>query len=124
MPNHLRISIVTPNRNGETFLEKTLRSVIDQGYPNLEYIIADGASTDGSLSIIERYTDHFARVISEPDKGHTDAINKGFAASSGEIMGWIGSDDMLMPGSLAAIDDIFRKFPDVDWITGSPRDDD
>ena len=88
MTDRLKISIVTPNRNGAKFLEKTIRSVLDQGYQNLEYIVIDGASDDDSMAIIHRYRDRLSLVISEPDSGHTDAINKGLRAATGDVMGW------------------------------------
>lgn len=116
----LEISLVTPNMNGAAFLERTLRSVLSQDYPRLEYIVVDGASTDGSLEILDRYRPQLARVVSEPDAGHTDALIKGFAFSRGEIMGWIGSDDMLLPGSLAAVSQVFQEHPEIEWITGRP----
>lgn len=114
----LRISLVTPNWNAAQFLERTVVSVLNQNYPNLEYVVVDGASTDGSLEIIERHRPRLAAVVSEPDEGHTEAINKGFELTEGEIMGWINSDDMLLPGCLAAVNQVFRQFPHVDWITG------
>jgi glycosyltransferase involved in cell wall biosynthesis len=113
-----RISIVTPNYNGAKFLEATIRSVICQGYPNLQYIIADGASTDGSLEIIDRYRDHIAVVISEPDRGHGDALNRGFAKADGEILAWLNSDDMYLPWALHTVAEIFTAFPHVRWIEG------
>lgn len=118
MTGPLGISLVTPNRNGAEFLERTLVSVLDQRYPNLEYVVVDGASTDGSLEIIERHRPRLAGVISEADRGHTEAINKGFGLTRGEVMGWINSDDMLLPGCLSAVNEVFRSFPDVEWITG------
>lgn len=120
MSTPLEISLVTPNKDGARFLERTLTSVLGQDYPQLEYIVVDGASTDASLEIIERYRARLAHVISEPDHGHTDALNKGFASSRGEIMGWIGSDDMLLPGSLAAVNQVFQTHPEIEWITGRP----
>jgi len=116
--NRLSISIVTPNFNGASYIEKTLTSVLDQQYPVLDYVVADGASEDGSLEIIKRYERLLSGVISEPDRGHADAINKGFARSSGEIMGWINSDDILLPGALDFVDRLFRARPDIEWITG------
>jgi glycosyltransferase involved in cell wall biosynthesis len=94
-----RISLVTPSFNQAEFLEATLRSVLDQGYPNLEYIVVDGGSTDGSTAILERYADRLAWWVSEPDRGHGHALNKGFARATGEILGWINSDDLLLPGA-------------------------
>ena len=115
---HIRVSLVTPNFNGADKLEKTLVSVLSQGYPNLEYIFVDGGSSDDSMKIVDRYRRHFSEVISEPDRGHTDAVNKGFARATGEAMGWINSDDILFPGSLALVNAVFQTFPDVEWITG------
>lgn len=113
-------TIVTPNWNGRDFLEPCIESVLGQDYPRLEYIIADGQSTDGSVQVIGRYRSALARFICEPDKGHADALNKGFAASSGEIMGWINSDDILHPGTLHFVNRLFQARPDIAWITGRP----
>ena len=115
-----KISIVTPNYNCEAFLEQTIVSIIGQGYPNLEFILVDGASTDGSMRIVERYRSHFAHVICEPDQGHADALNKGLALATGEIMGWLNSDDLLLPGSLARVAAVFDALAPVQWITGIP----
>lgn len=116
----LRISIVVPNFNGAAFIAQTLQSVIDQGYPDLELIVVDGASTDDSLAVIEKFRPHIAMLIVEPDRGHADALNKGFAVATGDIFGWINSDDILLAGSLSFIDRLFRRRPDVDWATGRP----
>ena len=113
-----RISLVTPNYNGAQFLEATIRSVLCQGYPNLQYIVVDGASTDGSLDIIDRYRDHIAVVISEPDRGHGDALNKGFARADGQILAWLNSDDMYLPWTFHTVAEIFTRFPNVRWIEG------
>ncbi len=91
--NYPKISIVTPSFNHAQFLEETILSVITQNYPNLEYVIIDGGSTDGSVDIIKKYEKHLTYWVSEPDNGHGDALNKGFAKSTGEIMAWINSDD-------------------------------
>lgn len=113
-----KISIVTPSLNQGAYIEATIKSVVEQNYPNLEYIIADGASKDQTLSILEKYKQHFAKVISEKDTGHGDAINKGFANSTGEIMAWLNSDDKYYPWTFDVVSEIFEKFPDVDWIVG------
>ncbi len=114
------IALVTPSLNTAPYLTQTLESVLLQHYPSLEYVVADGGSTDGSLDIIEQYRDRLHAVVTGPDRGHADALNKGFARTSGELMGWINSDDLLQPGALAAVDAIFAAFPEVDWITGVP----
>ncbi len=98
-----KISVITPSYNQAGFIEETIDSVLGQGYPNLEYIIVDGNSTDGSQTIINRYRDHLTHFISEDDAGQSDAINKGFELATGDIMCWLNSDDCLMPGALKFI---------------------
>ncbi len=115
-----KITIVTPNFNGAKYLEQTIRSVIDQGYPNLEYILIDGGSNDGSRDIIERFRNKLTIVVSEPDNGLYHALQKGFQRSTGEVMGWLNSDDMHHPKSLFAIGEIFRQFSEVEWLMGNP----
>ncbi len=116
----IKISIVTPNYNGGAFLEETIQSVLNQGYPNLEYIIIDGGSTDNSIEIIKRYEKHLAYWISELDKGMYDAIKKGFEKSTGEVMVWLNSDDIYHKNALFIIDEIFGKYSYIDWIMGMP----
>ena len=114
-----RISLVTPSLNQGRFLERTLRSVLDQGYPDLEYIVIDGGSTDQSVDIITRYADRLAYWVSEPDGGHANALNKGFAHATGQVMGWINSDDVLTDSSLWTVGQIFNELGDqVHWLTG------
>lgn len=113
-----RISIVTPSYNQVRFLESCIKSVLAQDCPGVEYIVVDGQSTDGSIDIIREYEDKISKVIVEPDEGHGDAINKGFACSSGEIMGWLNSDDLYTPWALNAVCEIFDRFPHVQWIQG------
>ncbi|QWD74388.1 glycosyltransferase [Polynucleobacter sp. TSB-Sco08W16] len=112
------ISIVTPSFNQAPYLEKTIQSVLHQNYPNLEYVIIDGGSTDGSVEIIQKYSEDLHYWISEPDTGHANALNKGFEKTSGEIMGWLNSDDMYFPGCFNTISEIFDKYPNVNWISG------
>jgi len=115
-----RISIVTAVRNGEKYLEATIRSVINQHYPNLEYIVIDGGSTDRTLEIIRAYAAHISYWISEPDGGLFDALNKGFAWSTGEIMGWLNASDMLQLNGLMVVGSVLGAFPQIEWITGRP----
>jgi glycosyltransferase involved in cell wall biosynthesis len=115
-----KISLVTPVFNSARYLEATIRSVLSQAYPHLEYIIVDGGSTDGCVEIIRRYEKDLSGWISEPDRGMYDAINKGFARSSGEVMGWISATDLLHAGSLGVVGSVFREFPEVEWLTGRP----
>lgn len=98
-----RISIITPSFNQGKYIEETILSVRNQGYPNVEHIVMDGGSTDETREILERYRDGFARLVSERDEGQSDAINKGFKLATGEILTWLNSDDMLAPGALAAV---------------------
>ncbi len=98
-----RISIVTPSLDQGEFLERTIRSVLLQGYPQLEYIVIDGGSKDGSVGIIKKYAQHFAYHISEPDRGYVHAINKGLRLATGEIVCWLNSDDFYLPGTLRTV---------------------
>jgi glycosyltransferase involved in cell wall biosynthesis len=115
-----RIALVTPVLNSVKYIEQTIRSVLAQEYPSLDYFIVDGGSTDGTLDVIRKYEKRISGWISEPDKGMYDAINKGFARTSGEIMGWINATDMLQLGGLSVVASVFRDLPDVEWITGRP----
>lgn len=99
----MKISIVTPSYNQGQFLEETIDSILSQSYPNLDYIIIDGGSTDNSVEIIKKYEKHLAYWVSEKDRGQSHAINKGFRKATGEIGNWINSDDILAPGSLDAL---------------------
>ncbi len=115
-----KISLVTAVYNGAKYIEDTIRSILDQGYPNLEYIVVDGASTDGTIEIIRKYDKYLTRWISEPDKGVYDALNKGFARTTGEIMGWLNASDQLHNHGLFVVGSVFSALPEVEWITGRP----
>lgn len=113
-----KVTIVTPSFNQGQYLEETIRSVLLQGYPNLEYIVIDGGSTDNSVAIIRKYEPWLSFWVSEPDQGQADAINKGFAKSTGEFLGWINSDDYLYPGVIMRVIEAFRTDGGVDMIYG------
>jgi FkbM family methyltransferase len=112
------ISLVTPSYNQGRYIERTVRSVLAQGYPALEYIVQDGGSVDGTVPVLERYRDRLAGLAIEPDAGQADAINRAFARTGGEVMGWINSDDMLLPGALAAVARHFAAHPETDVVYG------
>lgn len=114
-----RISIVTPSYNQGQFIEETIRSVLLQGYPNLEYIIIDGGSTDGTAGIIKMYERHLAYWVSEPDRGQTHALNKGYARATGDIFGWLNTDEMYLPGTLARVGRLFKQQTDLDLTFGN-----
>ena len=113
-----KISIVTPSFNQVQFLEETIRSVLLQGYPNLEYIIIDGGSTDGSIDIIKKYSRWLRYWVSEPDSGQSNAINKGFAKASGEIFGYLNSDDLYEPNALKIISSYFMNNSACNLLAG------
>jgi len=115
-----KISLVTPVWNSARYIEQTIQSVISQQYPNLEYFIVDGGSTDGTVDIIRKYERQLSGWVSEPDRGMYDALNRGFARSSGEVMGWISATDMLHTRSLFVVGSVFRALPQVEWITARP----
>ncbi|MFO7535126.1 MAG: glycosyltransferase family 2 protein [Kiritimatiellia bacterium] len=111
------ISIVTISYNQGRFLEKAIRSVLDQGYRNLEYIVIDGGSTDESVSIIKKYERHLAYWVSERDRGQSHALNKGFARCTGPIMGWLNSDDFFLPGAFEKFEKAWRLNPGAGaWV--------
>lgn len=118
MNSYPKISIVTPSFNQKIFLEQTIKSVLCQGYPNLEYVIIDGGSNDGSVEVIRNNEKHLTYWVSEKDEGHGHALNKGFSHTTGEIMGWINSDDMYTPWAFEVVSEIFSSFPHVMWIVG------
>ena len=112
-----RISIVTPSYNQGQFIEATIRSVLLQGYPNLEYIIIDGGSSDNSVEVIKQYGRFITNWVSEKDKGHGNALNKGFAKATGDIMAWLNSDDIYLPNAFRNIAEVFVAFPELEWAT-------
>jgi glycosyltransferase involved in cell wall biosynthesis len=114
------ISVVTPSLNQVDFLERTLQSVAEQDYPTIEHIVVDGGSTDGSVGILERWTQHLARWVSEPDSGQANAINKGLDWATGDIVAYINSDDYYLPGAFAAAARAFED-PRVKWAAGRCR---
>ncbi len=114
-----RVSIITPSFNQGRYLEETIRSVLLQGYPDLEYFIIDGGSTDESVEIIRKYENWLAGWVSEKDAGQSDAINKGFARSNGEIFNWLCSDDLLTQGALQTIAIQFSQNPGIDVVAGA-----
>lgn len=121
MLNYPKISIVTPSFNQGPYLEQTIQSVLDQNYPNLEYIIIDGGSTDESVEIIKKYERYLAYWVSEPDKGQSDALNKGLAKCTGQIFNWINSDDYFEPGALHKVAQAFVNNPHALQVCGYTR---
>src|SRR4030065_1800175 len=115
-PPYPKISIVPPSYNKIPCLEETIQSVLSQGSPDLEYLVMDGGSTDGSVEIIRRHEKQLAYWQSEPDEGQSDALKKGFARSSGDILAWLNSDDTLVPGILIPVGEYFSSYPDVDIV--------
>jgi glycosyltransferase involved in cell wall biosynthesis len=111
-------SLVTCSYQQGRFIEATLKSVLDQCYPALDYLVIDGGSKDESVPIIRGQESKLAYWVSEPDRGQTDALVKGFAKCKGEIMGWLCSDDLLLPGALEAVGKYFAEHPDVQWVYG------
>lgn len=118
MPLHPLVSIITPSFNQAKFLRRTMESVLSQDYPNLEYILIDGGSTDGSLEIIREYADQLAFWESIPDQGQTDAINKGFSRARGKYLAWINSDDVYQPGAISEAVDYLENHPEVGMVYG------
>ncbi|MFN8207208.1 MAG: glycosyltransferase family 2 protein [Bacteroidales bacterium] len=118
MNNYPRITIITPSFNQGKYIEKTIRSIVDQNYPNLEYFIIDGGSTDNTIDIIKKYESQIKYWVSEPDNGQAHAINKGLAKATGDVFNWINSDDYMEPGSLFHIAEAFVKKPGIKVVCG------
>jgi glycosyltransferase involved in cell wall biosynthesis len=114
----MKISIVTISFNQARFLEQAISSVLEQDHPNVEYLVVDPGSTDGSREIIERHRDRIDKIIFEPDRGPADGLNKGFAHAAGEVFGFLNSDDILEPGALSGAARYFETHPEVDVVSG------
>lgn len=113
-----RITLVTPSYNQGAYLESAIQSVLTQNFPKLEYIMMDGGSSDNSIAILRQYAAHFAYWTSEPDTGQADALKRGFARATGEILGWLNADDVLLPNALHTVAAFFFRHPDCDFLTG------
>lgn len=110
------VSIITPSYNQAAFLEQTMLSVLEQDYPNIEYWVIDGGSTDGSVEIIGKYAHGLAGWVSEKDRGQADGVNKGFAKATGEIVGWLNSDDLYYSGAVSDAVEAFRQHSDASFV--------
>lgn len=115
----MKFSIVTVSYNQAEFLERTILSVLDQKFSDLEYIIVDPGSTDGSREIIQKYSKRFSHIISESDQGPADGLNKGFSKATGDIFGFLNSDDILLDDCLRKVCDFFQRNPTVDVVSGN-----
>lgn len=118
MENKLKISVVTVSYNAADTIEETIRSVVNQTYDNIEYIIIDGGSTDGTVDIIKKYADRITYWVSEPDKGMYDALRKGFTRVTGNICCFLNSDDFLYINAFSAVSDFFQDHSDIFWVKG------
>src|ERR1700687_1276429 len=117
-----KLSVVMPSFNQRQFIERSILAVLNQNYPNREFIIIDGGSRDGTVDVIKKYERYLAFWVTEPDEGQSDALNKGFSHATGEIYGWLNSDDLYMPGAFKHVADAFAMNPRKrivhgDWLT-------
>ncbi len=115
-----KISVITPSLNQAGYIERTIQSVLEQNYPNLDYIVVDGGSTDGTIEILKRYGSRLT-WISEKDSGQSDAINKGMSMATGDILAYLNSDDIFEPGALTTVAARFMADPSIMWLTGRCR---
>jgi glycosyltransferase involved in cell wall biosynthesis len=114
----MRFSVVTISFNQRPYLEHALRSVLEQDHAEIEYIVVDPGSTDGSRDVIGQYRDRISRIVFEPDRGASDGLNKGFQQATGEIFGFLNSDDVLLPGAIRLVNEVFEQDPDCDIVMG------
>ncbi len=115
----MKFSVVTISFNQRQYLEEAITSVLDQDYPAIEYIVVDPGSTDGSRELIADYSSRLSGVVLEPDKGAADGLNKGFARATGDVFGFLNSDDVLLPGAMRSVAKAFEQHPDCDIVMGS-----
>ena len=115
----MRISIVTLSYNQKAFLQDAIDSILQQGYPDLEFIVVDPGSTDGSRELLRSYGEQISHVIFEPDQGAADGLNKGFGLASGEVFGFLNADDFLLPGALHRVAEFFQSHPRCDMVLGN-----
>ena len=113
-----RITVVMPSYNQAAFLRQAIRSVLCQDYPNLQFLVVDGGSTDSSVAVIREFAPRIDRWVSEPDEGQSDALNKGLSWAEGEVVTWLNSDDLLMPGALHTAGRMWRRYPDLHLLSG------
>src|SRR5262245_19170175 len=121
MQYYPRISVITPSFNQAEFIETTILSILQQNYPNLEYLVIDGGSSDGSIEIIQKYQRHLAYWVSEKDRGQAHAINKGLQRATGELIAFLNSDDFYLEDTLARVADRYMRHPGVDLWHGRCR---